>query len=269
MDQEKLKKYLERIGFQALAHPDRETLFQLHEAHFKTVPYENLDIFLYGKVTELDAESVYDKIVTHHRGGYCFELNGLFAELLRAVGFDVTEYFARWHFGEKESVPRRRHRVLKVTVPESGESFIADIGVGCDCPLHPLELKYGLEQERNGRNYRVIQDEQLGVVVQTSTPEGFTHFYSFNPVPAFPQDFDYAHYWCSKAEGSPFRDSMMVCCATDRGKIRIDKDDAGNWITRHSFWDQTHEDRIIADEKEMQSVLQDVFGISCGIPCLR
>ena len=77
MNQEKIRKYLERIGFQGTARADRETLFQLHEAHFKTVPYENLDIFLYGKVADLDAESVYEKIVNNHRGGYCFELNGL------------------------------------------------------------------------------------------------------------------------------------------------------------------------------------------------
>lgn len=77
MDQEKIRKYLERIGFQGTARADRETLFQLHEAHFKTVPYENLDIFLYGKVADLDTESVYEKIVNNHRGGYCFELNGL------------------------------------------------------------------------------------------------------------------------------------------------------------------------------------------------
>lgn len=269
MDQEKIRKYLERIGFQGTARADRETLFQLHEVHFKTVPYENLDIFLYGKVADLDAESVYEKIVNNHRGGYCFELNGLFAELLRGVGFQVQEFFARWHFGEKESVPHRRHRVLKVTVPDTGESFIADIGVGCDCPFVPLEFREDLIQERNGRNYRIVFDEQLGVVVQTSTAEGFTHFYSFNPVPVFPQDFDYAHFWCCKGEGSPFRDNLMVCLATDRGKIRIDKDEAGNWITRHAFFDHTHEDRIIADEKEMEQILKEIFGISCTIPALR
>jgi len=60
----------------------------LHEAHLLAVPFENLDIVL-GRAIVLDEASLWTKIVDHHRGGFCYELNGLFALLLRALGFQV------------------------------------------------------------------------------------------------------------------------------------------------------------------------------------
>ena len=260
MDSEQLKQYLQRIGTGAVVTADRETLYRLQEAHLKTVPYETLDIVA-GRLSSLTAESIYRKVVTEHRGGYCFELNGLFAELLRAAGYQVKEYFARWHFGETEEVPRRRHRILHVTAVD-GTEYIADAGVGCLCPLHPLEFVLDTHQERNGRPYRIVQAEGLGYAVQTQTAEGWVNFFSFVPDPHYPQDFDYPHFYCTFGEDSPFRKDIKMHRFTEYGRICVEVSAPG-YILRETLPDGTLRDTPFA-ANALEEILQEHFGIPAG-----
>src|SRR5215475_7794136 len=84
-----LDAYLQRIGDSGALDPTLETLARLHREHLLTIPYENFDIQR-GKTLSLDPQKTFDKIVTGHRGGWCYEMNGLFARMLREIGFDVT-----------------------------------------------------------------------------------------------------------------------------------------------------------------------------------
>src|SRR4051812_10193641 len=81
--------YLERIRYHGPLDPTAETLRRLQVAHLLSVPFENLSIH-WGEPIELDDEALFEKIVVRRRGGFCYELNGLFATLLRALGFDVA-----------------------------------------------------------------------------------------------------------------------------------------------------------------------------------
>ena len=85
----KLENYLQRIHYTGPLAPTEATLRQLHRAHLLAIPYENLDIHL-GRRLTLEIEHVYTKIVDRGRGGWCYEMNGLFAWALRELGFDVT-----------------------------------------------------------------------------------------------------------------------------------------------------------------------------------
>ena len=92
-----VKEYLRRIGLELPEPfvPNSENLRKLQFAHCTTVPYENLDI-IRGIPLRLDDEGLYQKVVEEGKGGYCFELNGLFAWLLRELGYKVTEYASRY-----------------------------------------------------------------------------------------------------------------------------------------------------------------------------
>jgi N-hydroxyarylamine O-acetyltransferase len=81
--------YLQRIDYQGSLKPDVDLLRSLHRAHLFTVPFENLDIHL-GREIVCDESRILHKIVNEKRGGFCYELNGAFAALLRALGFRVT-----------------------------------------------------------------------------------------------------------------------------------------------------------------------------------
>ena len=209
--------YFERIGYTGDKRPTIANLYALQRAHLTHVPYENLDL-LYHRPGTLAAEEVYKKVVKNKRGGYCFELNGLFAELLRELGYGVTEYFGRWLLGES-GFPARRHRVLNVKA--EGRHFIVDVGVGCVCPLEPLEFELEKTQIREGRAYRIIREEKLGNVVQTDTGDGFVNFYSFTEDPQWTIDFQYVHYYCATHPDSVFRNLAKIHIFTETGRHSV------------------------------------------------
>ena len=106
--------YLGRIGYRGGREPNAVNLAALVRAHRLAVPYETLDLWRRRRTT-LQLEEIYDKIVTRRRGGYCFELNGLFAWLLLELGYNVREYAGRWLLGQPpSSVPMRLHERMEV-----------------------------------------------------------------------------------------------------------------------------------------------------------
>src|SRR5262245_40731962 len=81
-------RYLARIGCADRRGPSLAALTELQVAHLVGVPFENLHVFhRLGVDTSVDWS--YSKIVEQRRGGWCFELNGCFAELLRRLGYAV------------------------------------------------------------------------------------------------------------------------------------------------------------------------------------
>ena len=80
--------YLKRINYSGSLEPSLKVLKQLQQAHLMSVPFENLDIH-YGRTIELDLDKIFNKVVVDHRGGFCYELNGLFGELLSMLGFKI------------------------------------------------------------------------------------------------------------------------------------------------------------------------------------
>src|SRR6266849_501352 len=83
------KAYLERIGYRGRIRPSPDVLRRLHRRHLLSIPFENLDIRL-GRPIVLSENAFHDKIIKHRRGGFCYELNGSFAALLRNLGFSVS-----------------------------------------------------------------------------------------------------------------------------------------------------------------------------------
>ena len=90
LNQDQIDRYLARIGLAGPLSPSAENLAAIQWAHLHTVPFENLDIVSLGRTLSLAIEDLYQKIVIEHRGGYCFELNGLLAVLLESLGFDIA-----------------------------------------------------------------------------------------------------------------------------------------------------------------------------------
>ena len=82
-------QYLERIGFQGNLAPSLDLLKKLQRTHLMHVPFENLDIHR-GQPIVLDTDKIFEKVVHHRRGGFCYELNGLFFHLLATLGFQLN-----------------------------------------------------------------------------------------------------------------------------------------------------------------------------------
>lgn len=130
--------YLERVNYTGSLEPTLGTLRALHRAHLLTIPYENLDIHLH-RTLPLDEHYFFDKLVTQRRGGWCFEMNGLFAWALRELGFGVTLLGAWVDRAVGKPLPKPDHLALLV---EADGLHLADVGFG-DGLLEPVPLSMG------------------------------------------------------------------------------------------------------------------------------
>ena len=245
--------YLHRIGYQGDTAPTAQTLSALQFAHLCAVPYENLDI-LAGIPLSLSQEDLYDKIVVRGRGGYCFELNELFGWLLRELGYEVVDYFARFLWQEP-SIPKRRHHVLSVTPPVSTERWLCDVGVGANSPNYPLRIEYGTEQKQGEARYRLDLDAFLGWMVKTYRQDAWKPLFSFTEEPQLPIDFVTTSFYCEYAKDSPFNKAAMVAIRTLTGRYTLDgstfKHFDGESVT---CWEAEN-------EEDRRNTLRRLFGI--------
>lgn len=215
-----IEAYFARIGYTGPAQPTAETLHALQQLHNESVPYENLDI-MRGVPLSLEVADIYDKVVTRGRGGYCFELNGLFAWLLREIGFEVSEYFARY-LRDEPTLPMRRHRVLLVQT-QQGETYLCDVGIGAFVPTFPLRFEPYAEQPQRQDIYRIIPDDMLGYIVQEKRQGQWLPLISFTLEKQYGAlDFLAISWYCETHPDSIFRRANMVSMRTPTGRKPLD-----------------------------------------------
>lgn len=132
----KIHKYLRRIGYGGPLSPTRQTLHNLHRAHLLTIPFENIDVQTRVRPT-LDIDAIFEKIVEGGRGGWCYEMNGLFAWALRELGFTVD--LAGAAVGRVREKSLMNHLALIVRLDQP---YLADVGFG-NGMLVPTPLRVG------------------------------------------------------------------------------------------------------------------------------
>jgi N-hydroxyarylamine O-acetyltransferase len=137
-----LTDYLTRIGCRGDLAPTADTLRALHRAHLLAIPYENLDIHL-SRPLVLDPERVFAKLVTGRRGGWCYEMNGLFAWALEQLGFQVRLLAGAVGRERAGNRAEGNHLVLLV---ELERPYLADVGFG-DGLLEPIPLVAGTHRQ--------------------------------------------------------------------------------------------------------------------------
>ena len=127
MNDRQLAAYLERIGHVRKIRPDLEALRSLHRAHVEAIPFEALDVQL-GLVPSMEPDAIFDKLVGRRRGGWCYEMNGLFGHALERIGFEVTRASCgvMRHVGGAERMGT--HLALLVRI--GGGEWLADAGFG-------------------------------------------------------------------------------------------------------------------------------------------
>ncbi len=258
--------YLDRIHFSAppdleTSEPSLQMLQMLHKVHLLAVPFENLSIH-YGQPVILQEEMLYDKIVRRHRGGFCYELNGLFAWLLRRLGFQVTLLSAEVSQADGGFSPEFEHLTLLIHRLD-GVDWLADIGFG-DSFLLPLRFEAGLEQEGgDGRAYRLQREE--GESEENTKHEYWTmqQFsdgkweaqYRFTLQPHELTDFTQRCHYQQTSPESHFTQKRICSLALPTGRITLS--DLRFITTTHG----KKEERVVASEEEYREVLSEYFGI--------
>ncbi len=243
--------YLERIRYHGPLEPTAGTLRQLQVAHLLSVPFENLSIHV-GEPIELTDEALFEKIVTRRRGGFCYELNGLFAALLRALGFDVVMLSAAAMRADGSFGPEFDHMALLVNL---AERWLADIGFG-DSFREPLQLDERGEQAEVRRAYRIdAADEDRLVLMQRDEGGVWKGEYRFSLEPHAYADYaGMCHYHQTSPE-SHFTQRSVCSLATPDGRVTLS---GMRLITTR---DGERQERELADEEEYAATLRNYFGI--------
>jgi len=242
--------YLKRIGYSGSIAPTVETLREIHRAHLFAVPFENLDIG-WGREIRLDEERFVRKIVEDGRGGFCYELNGAFATLLQAMGFRVTLLSARVPCEDGSETPEFDHLSLLVDLDEP---WLADVGFG-DCFVDPLRVRVGLEQEQQGKWYRIAEAGDSLKLERRDGEVGWKTMYLFTLKPRRLEEFAGMCHYHQTSQESPFTRKRVCSRATPEGRISLSD---MKLITTNG---NNREEKLLKSETEWQTALADHFGV--------
>ena len=242
--------YLERMNYRGSQAPTAETLRALQEAHLLAVPFENLSIHN-GQRIILEEEALFDKVITRRRGGFCYELNGLFAALLRALGFEVDMLSARVANAAGEFGPDFDHMTLMVRLDQR---WLADVGFG-DSFLEPLLIDKREEQVQQDRAFKIVSESDRLVLWQRENGDEWKAQYSFNLQP-----FSFHHYaemcqYHQTSSQSHFTQKRVCTRATPKGRITLSE------LRLITTENGERNEQILPDEQEYAKVLRQHFGI--------
>ncbi|MFI5274350.1 MAG: arylamine N-acetyltransferase [Ktedonobacterales bacterium] len=252
--------YLERIHCSTVVdrrslEPSLSLLRDLHLAHLLAVPFENLSIHYSEPITLRDA-ALYDKIVRRRRGGFCYELNGLFAWLLRQLGFTVTLLSAGVAQANGGFSPEFDHMTLLVHHLDDAD-WLADVGFG-DSFRQPLRLQPDVEQDgADGRRYRLRFGTADGswLMQQYGESSGWESQYRFVLQPHVMADFADRCHFHQTSPDSHFAQQRVCSLALPDGRITLS--DRRLITTLHGVRDE----RELASEDEYRDVLDERFGV--------
>lgn len=245
-----IKAYLERINYQGTLAPNAETLRGLQVAHLLAVPFENLSIHAKEPIV-LDDEALFEKIVGRGRGGFCYEANGLFAALLRALGFRVAMLSAEVAGASGGFGPAFDHMALMVTLEQR---WLVDVGFG-DSFREPLLLDERGVQSQGGDAYRILSDGDYMTLKRRYEGE-WKNEYRFTLRPYQYADFAEMCRYHQTSPQSHFTRGRVCSRATVDGRITL----AGMRFIETSN-DGSRRERTLTSEEEYAALLRERFGV--------
>jgi len=242
--------YLKRINYSGSLEPTAETLRALEVAHLLAVPFENLSIHA-GEPIVLNEDALFGKIVENRRGGFCYEANGLFASLLRALGFEVAMLSAGVATRDGGFGPDFDHMTLMVTL---AERWLVDVGFG-DSFLEPLLLDSRDEQVQGTRAFRIIEDNSRLILQRRDAGGDWVPQYRFTLQPHTFADYEQMCHFHQTSPESHFTKAPLCSLATADGRITL----TGLRLITTSI--QQRSEHPLADRDSFDHTLRDQFGI--------
>ncbi|MYT32150.1 MULTISPECIES: arylamine N-acetyltransferase [unclassified Streptomyces] len=247
MDDATADAYLRRIAAARPAVADVEALRALQLRHLRAVPFENLAIHL-GEEIVLAEQPLVDKIVEARRGGFCYELNGAFAALLRALGYEVELLSARVFGPEGLGIPYD-HLALRVHTPTG--PWLVDVGFGQNSH-YPLRLDSDADQNDPGGVFRIVEAPAGDLdVYRDGDPQ-----YRLEQRPRELRDFEAGCWWQRTSPTSHFRQSLVCSRLTETGRVTL----SGRTLVITGA-DGTREEREL-DAAEVLPAYRTHFGIT-------
>lgn len=243
--------YLDRIQYKGSLEPTLDVLKKLQTAHLLHVPFENLDIHDNIPI-ELSIDKIFNKIVNDKRGGFCYELNGLFYELLLALGFEAKRISARVYNQQKGYGQEFDHFAILVRIGH--QSYLADVGFG-EFTFEPLLLTLDTIQEDSRGNFIIEKHDTDYLRASKITNGTFVPEYIFTTQPRELSAYAEMCKYHQTSPNSHFTQKRLITLPNKNGRITI----TGN-ILKITKGD-TVEKIEIQNETEFHRYLKELFQV--------
>jgi N-hydroxyarylamine O-acetyltransferase len=209
-----LQEYFDRIGYSGDAKADIATITAMMRCQLFSVPFENLDVQA-GKIVSLVPEKIVDKIIVHNRGGYCFEVNGLFAMALEALGIPYQFVAAR-----PMIYPVRKPRThMAIIVKADGEDWLCDLGFGSYGIRAPLRLDLlDTEIRQDFDRFKLSKANEREYLLQALVEGKWADQFAFDLSPQEWIDFAPANYFSSTHPDAIFVQKLLVILHKPNGR---------------------------------------------------
>ncbi len=245
-----IKKYMERIKYVDHVTISFEVLSKLQLMHLLNVPFENLDIHNHIKI---DLNNLYDKIVLRKRGGFCYELNGVFYQLLKEIGFNAKMVSARVYNSSKDYSPEFDHMTLIVTLKD--DKYLVDVGFG-EFTSYPVKIELNKEIMDPAGVFRIESYNEDHKVIKKKNADGkFIAEYMFSEKERQTEEFYERCNFHQTSNESHFMQKRISSLLTKTGRITLAGDKMK--ITENG----EVQERQLNNEQEIQQALWNYFGI--------
>ena len=206
LSEKNIQDYLTYISAKLAPEVSMSFMKDLQNAHLATFPFSNLGVLLHENLS-LETRVLFERVVSKRRGGYCFEQNKIFSEILKYWGFDCEIVLARVLHNRTIDVPRT-HRITRVTL--ENRKYIVDVGFGPLCPRQPLLQDCDKSQDQGDATYRIVQPELGRYLLEKKEAEGWFTLYSFDNGMYTEADCLCGHHYSSTYPDAAFVNNLVI-----------------------------------------------------------
>ena len=242
-----LQQYLDRIKFSGEIELTIEGITKLMRSQLFSVPFENIDVQA-GKVISLNGDDIVNQIVNLNRGGYCYQINGLFSLVLQEIG--IPHYYVAARPLVNPGQNAKTHLGIIATI--ENEEYLIDLGFGGNSIRQPLKLsEIEMEIQHDSETFTLVKTEDDDYFLQILIGTEWSNLYSFNLVSQRWIDFKPANYYNYSHPDSVFTQKLIVVLQNPLGKKILSKNSlksVTNGITELlSFEDEQLENILVSE----------------------
>ena len=248
-----LQKYFDRIGFDGEARNDIATITEIMRCQLFSVPFENLDVQA-GKIVSLIPEEIVDKILENNRGGYCYEVNGIFAMALQAMDIPYQLVAARPMF-----YPVKRPKTHMVIVLKAdGEEWLCDLGFGSYGIRAPMNMRMvDTEIQQDFDTFMLSKTNEREYLLKAFVEGEWANQYGFDLSPQEWIDFAPANYMNSTHPDAVFVQKHLIVLHNPEGR-EILFGDMLKSVTRGDVA------KLTINPEDRDAILREKFGLVAG-----
>jgi len=242
-----LQQYLKRIKFEGEIQLNLEGIKKLMQSQIFSVPFENIDVQA-GKAISLIGDDIVNQIVTKNRGGYCYQINGIFSLMLQEIG--LPHYYIAVRPLVNPDPNAKTHLAIIATI--ENEEYLIDLGFGGNSIREPLKLsEIGTEIQHDWDTFSLVKTDENEFLLQILIGKEWTNLYSFDLTPQRWIDFKPANYYNYSNPDSVFTQKLIVVLQNPSGKKILSKNSlksVTNGITEIISFEDNQLDTVLETE---------------------